>query len=137
MIVEEFEEAVEKSLGDLIRNDDYMAAAMWTALANRSWIFVNRGTSVEYTFRAAGTLVCDIRKEDIDNIYRYMKWYCCNSRDIYKNLGDYGTVHPIIEEGMRRMEWIPDFTEIASETRWGNFENIKEIVRNYIEGVKK
>jgi hypothetical protein len=89
-----FHEAVEKMLGDKIRSDDEVAAAMWSALANVDWYNPELKLSVEYSFRAAGDFIAEIR-----GIGHYMDWYCC---------GPYAQVSDYIARSLKKEGWIYD-----------------------------
>lgn len=89
---DDFEMAVFRSLGNLIRENDDVARDMWSALANQDWISEN-GDTASYSFRAAGDLVSAVRGRG-----NYMDWYCS---------GPVGIVTDIIREALDKEGWKP------------------------------
>ena len=67
----EFEAALEALLGDRVRQDEAFACRLWSSLTNISWRHSSAGT-VEYSFRSAGGLVAQLRREGC-----YLDWYMC------------------------------------------------------------
>lgn len=86
-----FEAAVDRVLGDKIRDSDDIATQMWSALANVDWVHDN-GDTAGYSFRAAGDLVAAIRGSG-----NYMDWYCS---------GPYGQVSALIEDALAAEGWV-------------------------------
>ena len=69
-----FEAAVERALGDTVRDSETIAIALWSSLTNQDWRH-DTGEQVSYSFRAAGDLVAAIRQDGSD----YLDWYCSGS----------------------------------------------------------
>ena len=86
-----FEMAVNRALGDRIRDDMGLACDMWSALANVEW-FHKDGDRAGYSFRAAGDLVAAIFGQDTD----YMTFYCS---------GPYATISTEIAEALEKEGW--------------------------------
>jgi hypothetical protein len=95
----DFEQAIERSLGDRIRNSDQDAIAFWCAMANIQWSHIDHEVWDGWSFRSAGMLIERMRGDDDSGFTRmdYMKWYCCG-RD--------GVVSPWIAEALKREGWI-------------------------------
>jgi hypothetical protein len=87
-----FEMAINRALGDAMREDTGLCKEVWSALANQDWLHEN-GDNASYSFRAAGDLIAAILGEG-----NYMDWYCS---------GPYETVSDRIEDAMRREGWKP------------------------------
>ena len=85
-----FEMAVERALGEWVRESRENGILMWGALSNVHWFHKN-GDEAVYTFRAAGDLVAAIRGES-----DYMDWYCS---------GPYGYVDEHISDAMNKEGW--------------------------------
>lgn len=85
-----FEEALEKVLGEKIRQSDETATALWSALANVSWSHSVHG-EVAYSFREGGALIAEIIGEG-----NYMDWYCS---------GPYPQVSSEIAEALSKEGW--------------------------------
>jgi hypothetical protein len=88
-----FEEALKRAIGDQIK-DDEMAHEVWSALANVDWYNPVTHESASYSFRAAGSLIAEMRGEG-----HYMDWYC-GSPD--------GQVSDHIARAMKKEGWIYD-----------------------------
>ncbi len=88
-----FELAVERALGNAIREDDAVCHEMWSALANVDWTHEN-GDTAAYSFRAAGDLVAAIKGKG-----NYLDWYCQS---------DYPVVSDRVREALAREGWAPD-----------------------------
>ena len=91
---DEFENMVERSIGQLVRAEDETARALWSALANVDWYHPETGSTASYSFRAAGDLIAAIRGEG-----DYMDWYCS---------GEYAVVNDLIARSFKKEGWIAD-----------------------------
>jgi len=87
-----FEMAINRALGDAMRQDTNLCKEIWSSLANQDWLHEN-GDTASYSFRAAGDLIAAILGEG-----NYMDWYCS---------GPYETVSDRIEVAMQREGWKP------------------------------
>jgi hypothetical protein len=85
-----FEAAVHRALGERIKADEWMARAMWSALANIDWRHED-GVAPGFTFRGAGAFIAEIRGSG-----DYVDWYCS---------GPDGTVTEEIEKAMLAEGW--------------------------------
>lgn len=93
-----FEEAVERSLGDWIRETFENGAEMWSALANIIWEHPEHGEDA-HSFRSAGALVARIHYRDIghpDPEWAYVDFYCS---------GPYGSVSDHVAQKMAAEGW--------------------------------
>ena len=72
---DEFENAIERALGDQMRADPEVCCEVWSALANVVWIR-QHGATAGYSFRAAGDLVAAVLGRG-----NYMDWYGNNIPD--------------------------------------------------------
>ncbi len=86
-----FETDVNRALGQGVRDSDYCAKLLWSALANIIWVHQERGYEVSYSFRAAGDLIAAIRQNG-----SYIDWYCSS---------DVARVEHGLEDRMRIMGW--------------------------------
>ena len=87
---QEFEKAVERTFGNLIRNDDAVAVEMWSALAGIIWQDKS-GKAVWYSFRSASELIWQTR-----NSGHSMDWYCSGPKAV---------VSPRIESALAIEGW--------------------------------
>lgn len=67
---DEFENALDRALGDKMRTSRSLCKEVWCALANIDWTHMN-GDTAGYSFRAAGDVVAAV-----SGIGEYMTWYC-------------------------------------------------------------
>lgn len=81
---------LERALGDRIRADDEMAAAVWCALSNVTWTHED-GREYGVSFRVAGDVITDIRGDG-----NYLDWYC---------VGNPGVIREDIAQAMREEGW--------------------------------
>jgi hypothetical protein len=88
-----FEVSANRSLGDVIRENDQVARALWSALANMAWRHVN-GDVAAYSWRAAGDMIAAIRGDG-----DYMDWYC---------EGKPGQISDDVRAALRKEGWSPD-----------------------------
>lgn len=93
----------EKDLSEMLDlKDDEVAKQVWSALANVAWYRPESDEEAGYSFRAAGSMIAEIRGSG-----NYMDWYCC---------GPYATVSDHIARSMKKRGWIYDDTpEICDE----------------------
>ena len=89
-----FAQALNKVLGNDMREEESVCEDVWSALANVDWKHYN-GDTAGYSFRAAGDLIAAIiGKGD------YMDWYCRSEAEIVK---------PYIYELLKEEGWEPDY----------------------------
>ena len=89
-----FAQALNKVLGNDMREEESVCEDVWSALANVDWKHYN-GDTAGYSFRAAGDLIAAIiGKGD------YMDWYCRSDAKIVK---------PYIYEALKEEGWEPDY----------------------------
>ncbi len=67
---DEFEMALNRSLGERVRSCDLDAEQLWGSLGNVKWTH-RAGSTAFYSFRGAGDTVAAIRGEG-----NYLNWYC-------------------------------------------------------------
>lgn len=118
---DEFENAVERAMGERLRQEHAAGAdavqadagqadlpggtalghRLWGSLANVSWTHEN-GDTASYTFRAAGDLIAAVIGSG-----DYMNWYCSH---------EYGVVDSEIAELMAVQGWraVPDVEEVVT-----------------------
>lgn len=92
----QFEQDVNRVLGDDIRNSREEASAMWGALSNIIWIHEQYG-EISYSFRAAGDLIAAIRQKG-----NYLDWYCNSPYEI---------VSDKISSALKKCGWTYKFYE--------------------------
>jgi hypothetical protein len=95
----EFEQAINRQLGDAIRADEKVGVLLWSALANVRWNHPEYG-EIGYSWRAAGDLVAAVRGEGT-----YMDWYMS---------GTDAQVAPVIQDALGREGWHHKFYEKES-----------------------
>ena len=72
--IKEFEAAIDRAIGELVRADGACGVDLWSALANVRW-HASNGAVVSYSFREAATLVAWVREEG-----DYILWYAVDLR---------------------------------------------------------
>lgn len=87
-----FEAAVARALGERLKGDEGLCAALWGSITNMEWRHTN-GDEAGYSFRAAGDLIAAIRGSG-----DYMDWYCS---------GPAGCVSPLVREALAAEGWTP------------------------------
>ena len=88
-----FENAVERQLGEAMREDPNLCKEVWCATSNVTWRNAEEGHTASYSFRAAGDLVAAILGRG-----DYMDWYCS---------GHDGEVSERVAEAMLDEGWEP------------------------------
>lgn len=71
--VDEFACALRDVLGEQMKADDEVCAAVWCALVNVEWEHKEDNHTAGYSFRAAGDLIAAIVGRG-----DYLDWYCCD-----------------------------------------------------------
>jgi hypothetical protein len=87
-----FEETLSRLFGDAMKIDDEICMDIWSALANVDWTCRKTGETVGYSFRAAGSLIANIRGSG-----SYLDWYCASPS---------GSVSDYIAERMFEEDWV-------------------------------
>lgn len=98
---DDFEVAVEKTMGDTLRADQMARVEMWSALANLDWKHKD-GHTASYSFRASGDLVAAICNDGTD----YMDYYC---------QGPDRSVSQRIYDALSSEGWEPDYYDEEEE----------------------
>ena len=86
-----FEQAMERAVGDRVRQGEAAGVALWSALANVVWKGP-AGEEASYSWRESGSVVADIRRDRSS----YLDWYMS---------GPAGVVAPWIEEALKTEGW--------------------------------
>lgn len=89
-----FAQALNRALGEDMREDEEVCEDVWSALANIDWKHYN-GDTAGYSFRAAGDLIAAIRGKGC-----YMDWYCRSEAEVLKSY---------IYEALNEEGWEPDY----------------------------
>lgn len=98
---DEFEAAVNRSLGRAMQADKSLRYEMWSALANQGWRHAS-GDTAGYSFRSAGDLIAAICNDGTD----YMDYYCT---------GDYASVSSRVADALLAEGWTPQEDDEQSE----------------------
>lgn len=86
-----FEQAMERAVGDRVRQYEAAGVALWSALANVEWKSL-AGAEASYSWREAGSVVAGIRRDRSS----YLDWYMS---------GPEGVVAPWIEDALKAEGW--------------------------------
>lgn len=86
-----FEQAMERAVVDRVKQNEAAGVALWSALANVVWKGPE-GAEASYSWREAGSVVADIRRDRSS----YLDWYMS---------GPAGVVASWIEEALKAEGW--------------------------------